>query len=195
MKEVSRQRTLGKRALKVAFLASPFAFSKTHRQHAFRVTYLASGEPAIEGVPCHASIAHTLGWAVGAVANHAIGVDIECVRKRRDVPELLRYIASPTEQGITQLHTTEPARALTLLWVVKESVRKCLGIRRPIAPKELVIYKRSGGAFFVRWKKNNARYKAYVTEERNILMTRALPLHVKEHMTYRVIHTHANVRI
>lgn len=188
MKAISYQRVRGKHALKTAFFASPFAFSKT-RRHAFRIIHLPSGEPAIEGKSCRASIAHTNGWAIGAVAQHAIGVDIECVRARIHASELLRYIASLAEQQIcARLCKTEPAYALTILWVVKESVRKCLGIRRPVSPRELVIYKRDGNTFFARWRKNNTAYKAYITEHSNTLVARAFPLRVKQHITYCVVH-------
>lgn len=194
MKRGSYNNAQGRRALQKAFFASQFAPCQTH-QNTFRVTYLPTGQPTIVGSPCHASIAHTKGWAVGAIAKHTVGVDVEHIRRRIYEKELLRYIASPHEQIRAHLRMTEPSRALTLLWVIKESVRKCLGVKRPVMPKELVILRRAGKFFFVRWQKHNATYKAYIQEHGNTIIGRAFPAHNTEHITLHITHTHANIHI
>ena len=190
----SHFRKFGRQALKTAYFASRFSLPKTHRLP-FRVIHLPSGEPAVKGAPCHASIAHTRGWAVGAVAEHAIGVDIEHIRNRPYATELLHYIVSPDEYIDIVFRETNMARILTLLWVIKESVRKCLGIRRPVDPKELIIFKRMRKIFFVRWRKNDAIYKVRVNKREKTLIARAFPAHVREQATYRVIRSYANIHI
>ena len=169
------QRMLGRIALKSAFFSSPYASSR--KQKSFRVEYLSTGVPTIKNANCHASIAHTREWGVGAVANHPIGVDIECIRKRPYEKELLRYIASPAEQKRAKSHSAPRAHLLTVLWVIKESARKCLGVSRPVDPKKLVIRQKMGNTFLVRVRQRK-RYKDYhvkIIEFKNILVGYSYP--------------------
>jgi len=167
VKDVSHYRSLGRRALKAAFQASPFS-TRGRKQDSFRVAYRSTGEPAVAGSECRASIAHTRGWGVGAVSSHSIGVDIERVRARAYEKDLIRYITYPKEQTRAKLAGESRARAIAILWVVKESVRKCLGVKRAISPLELVIERRVGEVFFVKWRQDDSWYEAHVRKQEDM---------------------------
>lgn len=64
---------VGRRALKAAFSASSFA-PQMKPPGTFQVIYLPTGQPAIDGVACRASIVHTKGSGIGAVSRHMVGV-------------------------------------------------------------------------------------------------------------------------
>lgn len=174
MKDVSHYRALGRSALEKAFFSSPFS-ARSRKQGSFRVTYRPTGEPAVAGSECRASIAHTRGWGVGAVSSHPIGVDIERVRARAYAENLICYIACPKEQERAGLVGESRARAIAMLWVVKESVRKCLGVKRAVSPGELVIEGRAGEVFFVKWRKVDSWYEARVKNYGDVYIALAYP--------------------
>ena len=103
------------------------------------VSNYTSGQPYILGYPkISCSISHCNFWAVAAVSNSFVGVDIEKIRQIR--PELLLYISDKAEQR--QLERVGHVELAAIrLWTVKEAVMKAIGLGFAISPKSILITK------------------------------------------------------
>ena len=89
------------------------------------VVKLAAGKPVFRGEPeLHFNLSHSGNFALCALSDRPVGVDIEALRPRRD--GLAEYILSPTELEWyhAQGSTTE---ALLTLWTRKEALCKYRG--------------------------------------------------------------------
>ena len=77
----------------------------------------------IGGDAVHASLSHRLGWVAAAVADRAVGVDIECERPPRGNPgERAALMLSPSELAHWQtLPADERESALLTRWTLKEA--------------------------------------------------------------------------
>jgi len=107
-----------------------------------------SGQPYIEGYETlHCSIGHSYGWGVGAVAPFRIGVDIEKIRPHQD--SLTNYIAESDELTLVQNFFNDQTDKITLIWTIKESVMKALGVGFKISPKQVKIIGRINEFFEV----------------------------------------------
>ena len=105
-----------------------------------------SGQPYIEGYETlHCSIGHSYGLGVGAVAPFRIGIDVEKIRPHQD--SLANYIAEPKELLLVENFFNDQTDKITLVWTIKESVMKAMGIGFKISPKQVKIL-RQGDKFF-----------------------------------------------
>lgn len=93
-----------------------------------------SGAVDVAGASLFVSIAHSGDQAVAAVADRAVGVDLERVRERRS--GLHRFVLHPDEHRLFDDLPLERHRTLILAWTLKEAVLKALrtGLRMA-APK------------------------------------------------------------
>ncbi len=94
----------------------------------------ADGAVDVDGGPC-LSIAHSGGEAVAVAAPHAVGADLERVTPRRAGIE--RFMLHPSERSLPSQWPMERARALTLVWVLKEAVLKALRTGLRTSPTKL----------------------------------------------------------
>jgi len=111
-----------------------------------------SGQPYFENyaaICC--SISHSRGYGMGGVAPYRIGVDIERIRPRKKL--LLHYIAEQQELVRVKDFFGTDTDETTLIWTIKESVMKGLGVGMNIPPKQIVIGKKTAkGAFKIHVK-------------------------------------------
>lgn len=73
----------------------------------------------------HFSISHSGIWAVCAVSDHNVGVDVELPRCTLAVAK--RHFCPSEVEGLNQLDRLQQADALNRLWTAKESFLKMLG--------------------------------------------------------------------
>lgn len=112
------------------------------------INNLQSGQPYIEGYETlHCSIGHSYGLGVGAVASFRIGVDVEKVRPHKD--SLANYISEADELSIVQDFFNTQMDKITLVWTIKESVMKALGVGFKISPRQVKITRRINKFFEV----------------------------------------------
>lgn len=89
------------------------------------VVKLAAGKPVFRGEPeLHFNLSHSGSFALCALSDHPVGVDIEALRPRRE--GLAESILSPEE--LTWYHTQgSTTQALLTLWTRKEALCKYRG--------------------------------------------------------------------
>ena len=98
-----------------------------------RVT--ADGAVEVEGAPYCLSITHTEARAVAAVAERAIGVDLERIRPRR--PDLHRFLLHPDEYDLLDVLASDRTSALILCWTLKEATLKAMRTGFRCSPKDV----------------------------------------------------------
>ncbi|MDR2216455.1 MAG: 4'-phosphopantetheinyl transferase superfamily protein [Nevskiaceae bacterium] len=83
------------------------------------------GRPVLEGVPdVGLSLSHRCGRVVAAVADCAVGVDVELV-KSRDVMALSQWVCSaPERQYLARLDAPSALQYFHQLWTIKEAAYK-----------------------------------------------------------------------
>ena len=88
----------------------------------------SGGKPFLPALPdFHFSISHSGMWAVCAVSDHPVGVDIEQVAD--NMHEVARSMFSPAEQEVLlALPEAERSAAACESWVLKESHMKATGL-------------------------------------------------------------------
>ena len=79
------------------------------------------GKPYAEGLPVHFSVSHSGDYAVCAVSENEIGIDIEKIRKIN--PNLSTRFASENETEYISSHEN----GLFEIWTLKEAYFKCIG--------------------------------------------------------------------
>ncbi|MFY8216233.1 MAG: 4'-phosphopantetheinyl transferase family protein [Chthoniobacterales bacterium] len=90
-----------------------------------------NGRPYVAGVTLDFNLSHSGDWALLAVASGTrVGVDVEQMRRDRDVRAIARrYFSHSEAQGICDLADDDVARGeFYRLWTVKEAALKALGI-------------------------------------------------------------------
>lgn len=88
------------------------------------------------------SLSHSNGWVAAALAPFAIGIDLECPRKARDLLALGAEVFSPSEMAVLhRLPEHERAGAFYRFWTVKEAVGKRAGhgLRPELARRQSAI--------------------------------------------------------
>lgn len=88
------------------------------------------GQPAFlqhEGDIVFASISHSGDWLACAIAEDAIGLDVEASVKPRDFHALAVQVFSPEECALLRAGDGDPAAAFHRLWTIKEACGKRLG--------------------------------------------------------------------
>lgn len=99
------------------------------------------GKPFLPDLPkFHFSLAHSGKWAVCAVANHPVGIDIEQLPYMADVIDVARRCFTPDEQcHLFALPEIDQPATFSKLWTIKESYMKATGLGFQLAPEELDI--------------------------------------------------------
>ena len=109
-----------------------------------------SGQPYInikEYKSLFCSIGHSYGLGVGAIAPFKIGVDVEKIRPHTNL--LVNYISDQDEQNLVKDFFAHKTDKITLIWTIKESVMKGLGVGFKIPPKKVKIVSCVGKFFEV----------------------------------------------
>lgn len=84
------------------------------------------GKPYLPNAPgFHFSLSHAGDWAVCAVSDVLVGVDLE--RERRLPPRLAAKFAPEEREMLAALSEREAQRAIFRLWTCKEAYTKCTG--------------------------------------------------------------------
>lgn len=85
------------------------------------------------------SISHSYGRGIGIVSPFKVGADIEKVRSHDR--SLLNYIADIEEVNLVCDFFGNQTDVITLIWVIKESVMKGMGVGLKLPPKHVMITK------------------------------------------------------
>ncbi len=99
-------------------------------QRAEELTVGQNGKPTAPGV--HFNLSHSGSWAVCALADSAVGVDVERVKPHSET--LIRQVCTPGE--LARLRTPED---FCHLWTVKESFLKYLGVGLTVSPRRVEV--------------------------------------------------------
>lgn len=98
------------------------------------------GRPYLAAAPgVHFNLSHSGHYAVLAVSDRPVGVDIELTHHFDDSLARFVYTDSEIEAAVAGF---ERDAALTRLWTVKESVMKQLGTGMALAPKQVTVIQR-----------------------------------------------------
>lgn len=90
-----------------------------------RLTYGEQGKPALEDVPLYFNISHSGEWAVCALAEVPVGVDIQ---EERPIRSCVARRFTPSERELlNRLPENRRQSALFDLWCLKEAYCKCTG--------------------------------------------------------------------
>ena len=91
------------------------------------LSYYSNKKPYLPSHPALCfNIAHAGNYAVLAIADYAIGVDIEQVKDNFSFWEILSHLFSPTEAALVR-HAPDEAQAFYTLWTRKEALVKATG--------------------------------------------------------------------
>lgn len=97
----------------------------------WRLAAAPGGQPWLEGpggARLCASISHSGEWLAVAVADRAIGVDVEVPRRERDYDALARHVFAPAEVARHEaLAGAERLAAFNTTWALKEAFGKRAG--------------------------------------------------------------------
>lgn len=96
----------------------------------------AHGKPMLPGGPCF-NISHAGDYAVLAVSDQPIGVDIERWR-RADTAALAKRFYHPEEQAVLAA-ADDPVERFFTIWSLKESYVKALGTGFSLSPSSFAI--------------------------------------------------------
>lgn len=96
------------------------------------INYDAEGRPVLNRQDANSaalflSISHKEGLAVAAVADRAVGIDLERFSALRDPAGILQVAFSPAETAILANAGDDDARLVVIAWSAKEAVAKSLG--------------------------------------------------------------------
>jgi 4'-phosphopantetheinyl transferase len=98
----------------------------------WRLVARPDAPPAVDGHDgLHLSVSHSGDWVACALAESALGLDLEAPQRQRDIPGLIALCCTPKEQALLGAD----AAAFYELWTVKESWLKRR--REWIAPSRL----------------------------------------------------------
>lgn len=85
------------------------------------------GKPQLVGAPFHFNLSHTDGWALLAVAQEPVGVDLESIRPR-DLLTLAQRFFHPDEAAALQQARLDDQQPLFYrIWTAKEAYLKGIG--------------------------------------------------------------------
>jgi 4'-phosphopantetheinyl transferase len=99
---------------------------------AIRFAYGGHGKPRLADGGPHFNASDSGDWAVVALANAELGVDVEAVRELRDAGRLARRICTGRElEHLERMPEHERDAALLRLWTCKEAGLKAVGLGLP----------------------------------------------------------------
>lgn len=95
----------------------------------WHITADPHSKPQVMGVGAHLSIAHSGDIVACALAETAVGVDVERINPRRSVEDIAQWVCSPQEQAaLGALHHEEAMLLFNQFWTCKEARLKQLGL-------------------------------------------------------------------
>ena len=94
------------------------------------------GKPYLPGTGVYYNLSHSGNYAVCAVSDREVGVDIEQPRHFSD--SLRKYICAPGEELPVQI-TEETDLFFTRIWTIKESIMKYYGTGLALHPSQICI--------------------------------------------------------
>ena len=99
------------------------------------------GKPFLPDLPkFHFNLAHSGKWAVCAVADHPVGIDIEHLPNMADIIAVARRCFTPDEQHhLFALPEVDQPSVFCKLWTIKESYMKATGLGFQLTPDQLGI--------------------------------------------------------
>lgn len=123
---------------KNGFIAARFLLKQLLTQHITDTSPLdwvilpqATGQPQVfyqgQASKWHTSISHSKTQVIVALSHHPIGVDIEDIKPRDDLPALLEQVCHDTEIQWWQTQP-EPLTAFYQIWTAKEAWSKTTGM-------------------------------------------------------------------
>lgn len=89
----------------------------------------------VDGAAVTVSIAHSGAHAVAAIAERAVGIDLEGIARRHE--SLPRFLLHPDEYAAFDALPLDPVRAAILYWTLKEATLKALRTGFRLSPKKL----------------------------------------------------------
>jgi 4'-phosphopantetheinyl transferase len=95
-----------------------------------RFGYGERGKPHLQAssVPVHFNLSHVEGMALLAVADAPVGIDLEQLRQRRDLPGIAaRVFPQQTLRELAELQGDDLIQAFFRHWTHLESCTKCMG--------------------------------------------------------------------
>lgn len=103
------------------------------------LTHTSSGQPQLPGTGLSTSLSHSGSYVAIAICGAStVGIDIEQLRSRIVVDDLLATICTPTEAAtLRELSPTVRTQALLTLWTRKEALLKAFGVGLAQAPATL----------------------------------------------------------
>jgi 4'-phosphopantetheinyl transferase len=90
-----------------------------------------SGKPRLAGDPSavHFSISYRNGWAALAVADTAVGIDVEPIRHDSDIEDIAQHVFTDDERAyLAGVPDGERRAAFYSLWTSKEALVKAAGV-------------------------------------------------------------------
>jgi len=92
----------------------------------YEYEYSELGKPYLKGrEDIHISLSHSNSWALCAVSDKPIGVDIEKVTYKENVAN--RFFTKADREILADVPESEKASAFTQIWTYKEAMAKLLG--------------------------------------------------------------------
>ena len=90
----------------------------------FDICYNKYGKPYFKDNELYFNISHSGAWVICAVNEHEIGIDLQCINKRKN--NFFREYLSLDEQQLS-IKSWNQDKIFTLIWILKESYSKYKG--------------------------------------------------------------------
>ena len=102
------------------------------------VVFAEYSKPMVKDKEVYFNLSHSGDYAVCALSDKPVGVDIQKLRPFAD--NLVRFVYSPQEkQFVESFPEAERDREYTKLWTVKESIMKYLGTGISVGAKKITV--------------------------------------------------------
>lgn len=102
------------------------------------IIYGEKGKPELADCPFFFNLSHSGHYAVCAVSDAPVGVDVEEIRQIKD--GLIKYVCTDSEkEHLFGLQGSTRDSEFTRLWTAKESLMKCDGTGLSMIPKNIEV--------------------------------------------------------
>jgi 4'-phosphopantetheinyl transferase len=137
--DVLRRRFLGRRAATRHVLGDRLGLAPSELKIVRRCLRCGSsdhGRPSVIGAPCDFSVTASGAYAVIAVADHRVGVDIETVPAAGSPATIIpgRALTTPERDLLGPLPPLEQQHMFLRMWAIKEAVLKAEGSGLSVEP-------------------------------------------------------------
>ena len=146
MEWIDRRRGAARRQSFAATLLLEYAVARhfSWAVHPLAISIVENGKPYLVAEPgIHFSLSHSGDWAVCAVSDHPVGVDIEwCNPDRRDIAS--RFFHKDEVRFLNSLPFYQRTAAFYSLWTLKESFVKSTGRGLELPLRSFCVHLRNG---------------------------------------------------